>query len=102
MKVVGFLHVAGAPMEAARRLVAEHAPWLVDVHLVDPTLLEAGDDVLMRLAARVGELIGRDVDTLVCTCPTLLADVVRVAQRAGVAAVGLDALAGTPRSSLTS
>lgn len=92
MATVGFLHVAAEHVPVARRLVAEHAPGTVDVHLVDESLLEQTEDALVRLGARIGELVGRDIDTLVCTCPTLIADAVRLAQHAGIAAVGLPEL----------
>ena len=87
---VGFLHVAAAHVHAARRLLAEHAPWIVDVHLVDRLLLDPGEDVLTRVAARVGELAGRDVDAIVCTCPDLVADVARMARELGVSTVAVD------------
>jgi hypothetical protein len=90
---VGFLHVAAAHVQAARRLLAEHAPGIVDVHVVDRTLLEATGDVSTRIAARVGELMGREVDAVVCTWPALVADVVRVASERGIAAAGVDELA---------
>lgn len=98
---VGFLHTAAAQVAAVRSLVAEHAPWLRDVHLVDETLLDPMQvgDLAVRLAARVGELAGRDVDLLVCPHPELLADVTRVAARCGLPVVGLEALTartGTP------
>jgi len=97
---VGFLHVAAAHVQAARRLLAEHAPGIVDVHVVDRTLLEPTSDVRTRLAARVGELICRDVDAVVCTWPALVADVVRVAGERGVAAVGVEELAAAPQAML--
>jgi len=89
---VGFLHVAAAHVQAARRLLAEHAPGVVDVHVVDRTLLGATGDVSTRIAARVGELVGRDVDAVVCTWPALVADVVRVARERGIAAAGIEEL----------
>jgi hypothetical protein len=97
---VGFLHVAAAHVQAARRLLAEHAPGVVDVHLVDRTLLEPTTDVGMRIAARVGELVGRDVDAVVCTWPALLADVVRVARDRGIDALGVEELVAAPRGTL--
>lgn len=94
---VGFLHVATEHVAEARRLVAEHAPWITDVHLVDSSLLDDlvqdADGRMVRLAARVGELVGRDVDAVVCTCPELLADVARAARAMGVAALGAEDLA---------
>jgi len=95
---VGFLHVAAAHVQAARRLLAEHAPGIVDIHLVDRTLIEPTSDVGTRIAARVGELVGRDVDAVVCTWPALLADVVRVASERGIAAVGVEELVGATSS----
>lgn len=91
---VGFLHVAAAHVSEARRLVAEQAPWLSDVHIVDEALAEAGSsaDLAKRIATRVGELIGRDVDMLVCQCPELIAEVRRVAARSGLPVVGPEAL----------
>ena len=89
---VGFLHVAAAHVQAARRLLAEHAPGVVDIHVVDRTLLAASGDVSTRIAARVGELMGRDVDAVVCTWPALVADVVRVARERGIAAAGVEEL----------
>lgn len=97
MATVGFLHVAAAHVQAARRLLAEHAPGVIDVHLVDRTLLEPTADVRTRIAARVGELVGRDVDAVVCTWPALLADVVRVARDRGVEALGVEELVAAPR-----
>ena len=41
---------------------------------------------------QVGELVGRNVDAVICTCPTLVADVAREARRYGVLAVGVDEL----------
>ncbi|MHC1563060.1 hypothetical protein ACR9E3_29220 [Actinomycetospora sp. C-140] len=93
MATVGFLHVAAAHVHAARRLLAEHAPGVTDVHVVDRTLLDPTGDVRTRIAARVGELVGRDVDAVVCTWPALLGDVVRVARERGIAAVGVEELA---------
>ncbi len=49
---VGFLHVAAAHVQAARRLLAEHAPGVVDIHVVDRSLLGATGDVSTRIAAR--------------------------------------------------
>ncbi len=102
MATVGFLHVAAEHVETARRLVAEHAPGTIDVHLVDERLLEPTEDALIRLAARIGELMGRDIDALVCTCPALITDAVRIAQRAGIAAMGLPELAARAVPALTS
>ena len=49
------------------------------------------------LSVRIGELAGRDVDVLVCSCPELLADATRVAARCGLPVVGMEQLtAGTP------
>ncbi|GAA4796714.1 hypothetical protein GCM10023200_36050 [Actinomycetospora chlora] len=96
MATVGFLHVAAAHVHAARRLLAEHAPGVVDVHLVDRTLLEPTADVGTRIAARVGELVGREVDAVVCTWPALLADVVRVARDRGIEAFAVEELVGAP------
>ena len=45
-----------------------------------------------RIAARVGELMGREVDAVVCTWPALVADVVRVASERGIAAAGVEEL----------
>jgi hypothetical protein len=99
---VGFLHVAAEHMQAARRLVAEHAPGIVDVHLVDERLLEPTEDALLRLKARIGELMGRDIDALVCTCPSLISDAAHIAAQAGLAAVGLPELAARAVPGLTS
>jgi hypothetical protein len=44
----------------------------------------------------VGELVGRDVDAVVCTWPALLADVVRVARDRGVEALGIEELVAAP------
>ena len=95
MLSVGFLHVAAAQVAATRRLVAEHAPWLTDVHLVDETLLALppGRELARRLSARVGELAGRDIDVLVCPSPELLPDVREVAARCGLPVIGLEQLA---------
>lgn len=91
---VGFLHVDSSHVAVARRLVAEHAPWLEHVHLVDASLL---DDLTadperrrIRLAARIGELVGRDVAAVVCTSPELLSDVATAARRMGVPALDAD------------
>lgn len=92
MATVGFLHVAAEHVRAARALLAEHAPGVVDVHLVDRALLQAGPDIVTRVAARVGELIGRDVDAVVCTWPYLTDVVARVAQERGITAVGVEEL----------
>ncbi|MEJ2890652.1 hypothetical protein [Actinomycetospora aeridis] len=92
MATVGFLHVAADHVREARRLLAEHAPGVVDVHLVDRTLLEPGRDIATRVAARVGELVGRDVDAVVCTWPYLTDLVVRVARERGITAVGVEEL----------
>ena len=94
---VGFLHVAAAHVQAARRLLAEHAPGVTDVHLVDRTLLEPTADLGVRIAARVGELVGRDVDAVVCTWPALLADVVRAAGERGIVAFAVEELVAAPR-----
>lgn len=94
MATVGFLHVAAAHVHAARRLLAEHAPGVVDVHLVDRHLLDPTIDPWRRVAARVGELVGRDVDAVVCTWPALLADVTRAARERGIAAIGVEEFAG--------
>lgn len=91
---VGFLHVAAAHVHAARRLLAEHAPGVVDVHLVDRHLLDPTIDPCKRIAARVGELVGRDVDAVVCTWPALLGDVARAARDRGIAAIGVEEFAG--------
>lgn len=72
------------------------------MHLVDESLLDPAGDALVRLGARIGELVGRDIDTLVCTCPELIADAARIAQRAGIAAVGLPELASRATAALTS
>jgi hypothetical protein len=89
---VGFLHVAADHVREARRLLAEHAPGVVDVHLVDRALLRPGPDILTRVAARVGELVGRDVDAVVCTWPYLTDVVVRVARERGITALGVEEL----------
>jgi hypothetical protein len=93
---VGFLHVAAAHVHAARRLIAEHAPGIVDVHVVDRTLLDPTADVRTRIAARVGELVGREVDAIVCTWPALLADVVRIARDRGIEGIGVEELVAAP------
>ena len=97
---VGFLHVAAAHVHAVRRLLAEHAPGVIDVHLVDRTLLDPTGDCRLKVAARIGELVGRDVDAVVCTWPALLGDVVRAARDRGIAAVGVEELAGVPEGML--
>ncbi|GAA4903295.1 hypothetical protein EV188_1011138 [Actinomycetospora succinea] len=92
MATVGFLHVAAEHVREARRLLAEHAPGVVDVHLVDRNLLTPGPDIATRVAARVGELVGRDVDAVICTWPYLTDLVVRVARERGLAAAGVEEL----------
>lgn len=92
MATVGFLHVAAAHVREARRLLAEYAPGVTDVHLVDRMLLEPGRDIGTRVAARVGELVGRDVDAVICTWPALTDHVVRVARERGIAAAGVEEL----------
>lgn len=91
VRSVGFLHVAPSHVAVARALLAEHAPWIADVHLVDASLfddlLDDAQGRLTRLAARIGELVGRDVDAVVCTCPELLDDVATAARRMGVPAL---------------
>ena len=89
MATIGFLHTEPEHVQVFARLVAERAPWLVDIHLVDETLLAdirrgLDDDVRARLGARLGELIGRAVDAVVCTCAVLGDEAVRVTERAGV------------------
>lgn len=100
---VGFLHVESSHVAVARRLVGEHAPWLEHVHLVDASLLDDltvdPDRRRIRLSARIGELVGRDVDAVVCTSPELIADVAAAARRMGVPALdadGVRALGGAP------
>lgn len=97
VRSVGFLHVASSHVRATRLLVAEHAPWIVDVHIVDGSLLddlvEDAEGRLVRLAARIGELVGRDVDAVVCTCPELLGDAARAARGLGVPAIGVEDVA---------
>ena len=92
MATVGFLHVAADHVREARRLLADHAPGVVDVHLVDRTLLRPGPDIARRVAARVGELVGRDVDAVICTWPYLTDLVVRVAGERGITACGVEEL----------
>ena len=84
MPTVGFLHTEPGHVALAARAVRERAPWLVDVHLVDETLLAhlravgLDDDLRRRLGARVGELVGRAVDAVVCTCTVVGEEVVRL------------------------
>ena len=102
VRSVGFLHVASPHVAVTREMIAEHAPWIGDVHLVDSTLFDdlvhGAEGRLTRLAARIGELVGRDVDAVVCTCPELLDDVATAARAMGVAALDVAdvrALSGT-------
>lgn len=77
MPTVGFLHTEPSHVPFFARLVRERAPGVTDVHLVDETLLAdlrrhgLDDAVRARLGSRLGELSGRAVDAVVCTCASL-------------------------------
>jgi len=81
---VGFLHTDRAHVSVFSRLVHDRAPTLTDVHLVDETLLHdllrrgLDDDVRRRLGTRLGELSGRAVDAVVCTCVVLGEEALRL------------------------
>jgi hypothetical protein len=70
---VGFLHTADVHVGTFRALVAELAPGIRDMHVVDPVLLaEAGaPGTPARIAARVAELRAAGADVVVCTCSTI-------------------------------
>ena len=100
MPTVGFLHTERSHVAVVARLVRERAPGLVDVHVVDETLLahlqrlhEQGvegldDELRRRLGVRVGELVGRAVDAVVCTCVALGDEAARLATDADVPVLG--------------
>lgn len=94
MPTVGFLHTEPSHVAVFARLVAERAPWLVDVHVVDTSLLSdlrlrgLDDEIRRRLAARVGELVGRAVDAVVCTCTVLGEEAARLPAAGGVPVFG--------------
>ncbi|MEU7908648.1 aspartate/glutamate racemase family protein [Actinoplanes sp. NPDC049118] len=77
MTTVGFLHTADAHVPTFRGLVAELAPGLRDLHVVDARLLadarERGVDsaVAERLGERLRSLADSGADLVVCTCSTL-------------------------------
>ena len=86
MPTVGFLHTERAHVSFFARLVRDRAPGLTDVHIVDETLLHdlrrrgLDDDVRRRLGTRLGELSGRAVDAVVCTCAVLGEEALRLAE----------------------
>ena len=84
MPTVGFLHTERTHVSVFAQLVRERAPGVTDVHLVDESLLQdllargLDDDVRRRLGTRHGELSGRAVDAVVCTCTVLGAEAARI------------------------
>jgi hypothetical protein len=74
---IGFLHTADAHVPTFHNLMAELAPGLRDLHVVDARLLaDAGErgidaDVAERLGERLRSLAASGADVVVCTCSTL-------------------------------
>lgn len=77
MTTIGFLHTADAHVPTFRKLVAELAPGVRDLHVVDERLLaDAAErgvdaDVAERLGERLRSLADSGADVVVCTCSTL-------------------------------
>lgn len=100
MLTVGFLHTDAGRADFFRRWLAERAPGVVGVHLTDPQLLvdlrQRGldDELRLRVGARLGELVGRAVDAVVCTCAVLGDEAARVGHHAGIPTVREHELAG--------
>lgn len=106
MPTVGFLHTEPTHVALVARLVREHAPGMVDVHLVDTGLLDhlrrlrdqgfdgLDEDLSRRLGARIGELVGRAVDAVVCTCVALGDEAVRLTPAGDVPVFGPGLLEG--------
>lgn len=96
MPTIGFLHTAEVHIVTFRALLAEVAPGLSDVTVVDADLLSdarrAGvdDAVRARLKGRLDELAGHHVDVIVCTCSTLSGEAESLGPVAGVPVVRVD------------
>ncbi|MBB4766749.1 aspartate/glutamate racemase family protein [Amorphoplanes digitatis] len=90
MTTIGFLHTAEAHVPTFRGLVAELAPGVRDLHVVDERLLAdaAAPGVDSRIAERLRSLADSGADLVVCTCSTIGGQTERVG--AGVPVLRLD------------
>jgi hypothetical protein len=77
LTAIGFLHTADQHVPTFGSLVAELAPDLPDVHVVDPSLLAGArahgmtPELRQRLQDRLSELVTAGARVVVCTCSTL-------------------------------
>jgi hypothetical protein len=93
---VGFLHTSAVHVPTFRALLADIAPGLGDVHVVDETLLADVRDrpfdaaIEARLLGRLRELAAHDPGVIVCTCSTLGGDAERLGPRLGTVVLRID------------
>jgi Asp/Glu/hydantoin racemase len=95
MPAIGFLHTAEVHVATFRSLVAEIAPDLTAVAVVDADLLSDArrrgvDVVRRRLRQRLEELAGTSVEVIVCTCSTLSGEAESLSPVAGVPVIRVD------------
>jgi hypothetical protein len=96
LKTVGFLHTAWMHVPVFAALLADVAPGLADVHLVDEGLLADvrsrgfGPDIEARLLGRLRELAEHAPAVIVCTCSTVSGHAEDLAARLGTAVLRID------------
>lgn len=96
MPTIGFLHTADVHVGTFRNLLAEVAPGLTDVAVVDAELLAdarrggVDDAVRGRLRSRLDGLAGQEVAVIVCTCSTLSGEAESLGPVAGVPVIRVD------------
>jgi aspartate/glutamate racemase len=96
LTTVGFLHTASSHVPAFEALLAQVAPGVDGVHVVDEALLadaatqglDAG--LLARLEGRLRELAQHAPGVIVCTCSTFSGHAERLSQQLGVRVLRID------------
>ena len=97
MTRIGFLHTAEVHAETFAQLLHQEDPSATAVHVVDPTLLTdamdrggVDENLMQRVAMRLGELEQQRVDLILCTCSTIGAEAEMVGSSQTVAVRRID------------
>lgn len=97
MTRLGFLHTAEVHVATFAHVLYQEDPAAAAVHVVDPTLLAdatvrggVDEDLMHRVAVRLGELERHRVDLILCTCSTIGAEAEIVGSGRAVAVRRID------------